>query len=162
MVYRESKDNLYIFCDCGCDTIIALKKVDEELFISVSSSKFYSEQNTLYSKIFDILKELIILKKHKRNVLSECIINDKEDIKKLKDFLEDILPNLDSENTYINSSQLVVENISQESFECYAVEILGTSRNLSNILFHRHRRYEIVATKKEVMKMIKYCKKALK
>jgi hypothetical protein len=149
-------------CSCGCDNGLVLKFFDGELYASTVSSDFYTFQNNFIYKIKDSLKEFLLVSNHKKNVLKEICIKE-EDVQNLYLFLNEVYPYLKEDIDYKNISEVRLDKLTSYSLDNeYFIDIVGISKNMKDIFFNRHRKFEIVLGQKECAKLISRCVKILK
>lgn len=154
-----------LLCSCGCDNGFIFKELDGNIYVSTVSSDFYNYQGIGVKKLFYRLskniKEYNLVKHHKKNILKETFCN-KENIQNLLTYLESQLPTLNNEKINNITKLRIKKDIIEEcNYTDYSIELLTATTNAKEIFFKTHRKYDIVLNKKETLKLIKSCKKAL-
>lgn len=94
MVFQETDKNesVIVFnCNCGCDEEIHIKRFsgDDDYYLSIHESKFYSKQNGLFKTIKSRIKSAWRVLRGKDYLLCDLVLN-KHEIKVLIEKLQEI------------------------------------------------------------------------
>lgn len=85
MVY--SKDNsVIVTCGCGCDNVMTIRVIDDNVFISFSKSAFYIYQCNFMTALVSKIKGLVSNIANKAHCVEELVLSEEE----TKDFLQSI------------------------------------------------------------------------
>jgi len=156
-------DNSFtISCDCGCDTTMIVKTMDDMVFISFSSSDFYNKQSGMRSLLNHTKQkftEILYKIRHKEYCLSDILLGKKEKERFLK-ALSSIKVN-SGEQKQTNSGYIKVEKEKICNDEILSIWLINKT-SLKNILLGKtHRAYDICMNKEQWETFVKYCYKKL-
>lgn len=165
MLSKTKKDNFIILCNCGCGNGFEFNELDGELFVSSLSSDFYSKQLFLFPNLKEKLKEIRLVKHHKRNILKE-IVTTKDNLKDLLDYLERFDFKYEETNnySYLRASKFEVDfdDENKNDYTEYFLELIGQKKDIKEIIMEKNfRKYELCLNKKEVENLKKSIKKIL-
>lgn len=165
MLSKNKRNNFVILCNCGCGNGFEFNELDGELFISSLSSDFYTKQKFLFPNIKEKLKEIILVKHHKKNILKEIVVT-KKDLKNLLEYLNQFeFKNEETDNyAYLKASKFEVdfEDENKNDYTEYFLELIGQKKDLKNIIFEKnYRKYELCLNKKEVYRLKNSIRKIL-
>lgn len=148
--------NIAISCSCGC-SMLEVKTIDNDAFISVFSSNWYSYQRNCI--MHTNLRHFMDGIKKKKRIIAEFFLNEKE-MKKFISLAEELYfedLEFDEDAEYDNESHLSLEY--DREANTYFLEVVCDTP-LSKIIFNRwHRGYEILLPKKEWDKIISKMKR---
>lgn len=150
-------------CDGACGSGFEFILLDDEIYVSTLSNDWYSIQNGILDGFLDTYKEYLKRKKGKINIIKECITS-REDILSVLNFLEECFPNLKDVNEETNYGILTCskEDVFETGEYVYAFELRSVEKSTKDIfLTKRHRKFNLVLTKKEASYLIKRCKEVL-
>jgi len=163
MLPQKEKKTFIIFCTCGCGNGFEFNEFDGQIFVSSFSSDFYNKQRILFQNTKEKLKEVLLVRNHKLNILKE-IITTKENLEDLLKYLEQFeLINEKSDNyAYLRASKFEFDFDEKNKYIDYSLELVGQKKNIKDILFEKnHRKYDVCLSKKEVEKLKISIKKVL-
>lgn len=156
-------DNCFtVSCDCGCDTTMIVKTMDDIVFISFSSSDFYNKQsgiNTVIYKIKHKFNELLHKINKKEFCLTDIILGKNEKDKFLKAISS--IKIVSGETKQINSGciKIIKEKVGND--EITSIWLINKTSLKNIILGKTHRAYDICMNKEQWEKFVKYCNKKL-
>lgn len=151
MLYKKN-NNLIIMCNCGCDSGLSFKILQNQIFISSIQSNFYSKQKSHTEKVKHILKRFF----HKKIYLVDIILDKNEKKELIKNLYELYDSIIDSDEVEENYSLLKAYKIKNETdYDNFGLYI-QSKQNILDILRNKeYRAYDIVYNKKEFFIFIK-------